>query len=169
MDCGCSPFEKRDPGEPEPEHQPLPNLPFDPTHVVVPIVRRAQYSFVGRANGATQVITLGNGVDATQWQDGQLVVLVHQQNSWMPTAQLTVEVQNVSLTPDAPDETVTDVESTASSPIIEDSTVVPSMFVVPLSPPFGPQLMVSLRFTQGAVSDTSQTITLTVQLVARLC
>ena len=168
MDCACSPDEHRDPAERE-EPEPLPNLPFDPTHVVVPIVRRAQYTFVGRASGSTQVVTIGNGVDATQWQDAQLVVLVHQQNSWMPTAQLTVEVQNVSLTPDAPDVTVTDVESTASSPIIEDATVVPSMFVVALSPPFGPQLMVSLRFAQGAISGTAQTITLSVELVARLC
>ena len=166
MECECEAEE--DPWS-SPKKESLPNLPFDPTHVVVPIVRRAQYTFVGRASGSTQVITLGNGIDATQWQDGQLVVLVQQQNSWMPTAQLTVEVQNVSLTPDAPDVTVTDVESTASSPIIEDATTVPSMFVVALSPPFGPQLMVSLRFAQGAISGTAQTITLSVELVARLC
>ncbi len=171
MSCNGECETPRRRGEREPKLVPLPDLPFDPTHDVVPIVRRATYELAGRAGTNPQTLVLANGVDATMWQDAQLVVLLHARGgSWTGTSTVSIAAVNVSLTPDAPDVTVMDVEEVATAPDISAATPVPTMTVTPLAPPFGPQLLVKLTHIQGAQDQAiSPTFTVTVLLVGRHC
>ncbi len=148
---------------------------YDEDAFVVPVVRRVRYAFDGRANGAVQRVVLGSGVDATAWSTGALVVLAHQKNAWLTsgggdtTAQLVVAVESVSLSPEEPDVEYVDMaRDVATSPAVLASTVAPLYQVTALAQPFGPQLRVVLRFTQGAAAAASvQTVDLSVRLVGR--
>lgn len=56
---------------------------FDRNEVVVPVVRRETFAFDGRGSGTAQTIVLANGVDATWWRSGRLLVLGHTKNAWL--------------------------------------------------------------------------------------
>lgn len=146
---------------------------FDRNEVVVPVVRRETFAFDGRGSGTTQTMVLANGVDATWWRSGRLLVLGHTKNAWLTggggptTGSLQVVVDNISITEDAPETTFVGNRLGASTPIVATSTL-PLYLVSSLAPPFAGQLRVSLSFTQGATAAVAaQTVALSVYLLGR--
>ena len=60
---------------------------FDRENELIPLIKRATYSFDGRAS-STQTLVLADGVDATRMRVGGLVMLVHQRANFSATADL---------------------------------------------------------------------------------
>ena len=142
---------------------------FDRENELIPLIKRATYSFDGRAS-STQTLVLADGVDATRMRVGGLVMLVHQRANFSATADLLILVNNVSFSPDDPDLAYVDSARTVGTSALIQSTspTVPFCEVVNLVQPIGPQLRVSLRFRQGAAAVTSaQTISLSLYLTSR--
>ena len=141
---------------------------FDRENELFPLIKRATYSFDGRTS-STQTLVLADGVDATRMRVGGLVMLVHNRTGWGTTADLLILVNNVSFSPDDPDVAYVDSSrSVGNSTLIQQTLpVVPFYEVVGLTPPLGPQLRISLRFRQGLIQATSQSITLSLYLTSR--
>ena len=141
---------------------------FDRENELIPLIKRATYSFDGRAS-STQTLVLADGVDATRMRVGGLVMLVHSRANFSATADVRILVNNVSFSPDEPDVAYVDsVRTVGTSSLIQStSPTVPFCEVVGLVQPMGPQLRVSLRFRQGAAVTSSQTITLSFYLTSR--
>ncbi len=141
---------------------------FDRENELFPLIKRATYSFDGRTS-STQTLVLADGVDATRMRVGGLVMLVHNRTGWGTTADLLVLVNNVSFSPDDPDVAYVDSSrNVGNSTLIQQTLpVVPFYEVVGLTPPLGPQLRISLRFRQGLIQATSQSITLSIYLTSR--
>jgi hypothetical protein len=141
---------------------------FDCENELIPLIKRATYSFDGRTS-STQTLVLADGVDATRMRVGGLVMLVHNRTGWGATADLLILVNNVSFSPDEPDMAYVDgSRNVGNSALIRQTLpVVPFYEVVGLTPPLGPQLRISLRFRQGLIQATSQSITLSIYLTSR--
>ena len=141
---------------------------FDRENELIPLIKRATYSFDGRTS-STQTLVLADGVDATRMRVGGLVMLVHNRTGWGTTADLLILVNNVSFSPDDPDVAYVDSSrSVGNSTLIRQTLpVVPFYEVVGLTPPLGPQLRISLRFRQGLIQATSQSITLSLYMTSR--
>jgi hypothetical protein len=144
------------------------------TEVVVPVIRRQPFSFDGRASGTSQTIVLANGIDASWWVRGTLLVVLHAKNAWLngvggnTTGILAIDVLNARLDEDTPDVTFADEVRFTSSPNIVATTAAPLLTQRDLIAPFGPELLVRARFSQGATAAASpQTATLSVFLVGR--
>ena len=141
---------------------------FDRENELIPLIKRATYSFDGRTS-STQTLVLADGVDATRMRVGGLVMLVHNRTGWGTTADLLILVNNVSFSPDDPDVAYVDgSRNVGNSTLIQQTLpVVPFYEVVGLTPPLGPQLRSRLRFRQGLILATSQSITLSIYLTSR--
>ena len=141
---------------------------FDRENELISLIKRTTYSFDGRTS-STQTLVLADGVDATCMRVGGLVMLVHNRTGWGTTADLLILVNNVSFSPDDPDVAYVDSSrSVGNSTLIRQTLpVVPFYEVVGLTPPLGPQLRISLRFRQGLIQATSQSITLSLYLTSR--
>ena len=148
------------------------SLEFTPDQVLVPILRRVELKFDGRADGE-QVAIVANEIDTSFFARGSLTVIVHSRSGWTTSASLEIQAQNVSVTEDAPDVTFVDTEvSMASFNITATSpTTLPFFAVVPMpSGSMGAQMRVELRFNQGAFAAAgAQTIVLSAFILGRAC
>lgn len=135
----------------------------------VDVLRRATLSFDGRASGSPEVVVVAQGIPVDDWQEGALIVLVHDKSPWRASGALTVRVENEALAPEDPAVAWVDTSrSVADAGPFTDLTTPPTMQTVALDPPFGPWLRVSLRWLQGATPATgAQSIALSVLLVGR--
>lgn len=146
---------------------------FDRDAVLIPIVRRGNFAFDGRASGTDQTIVLATGVDASWWRTGSVMVVGHTKNAWLSvgggptTGALRVVVDNVAITDDAPDVVLVGSRLASTTAIVATSTL-PLYQVATLSGAIAGQLRVSLVFNQGATAASSaQTIALSVYLLGR--
>ncbi|MBK6512933.1 MAG: hypothetical protein IPM79_08235 [Polyangiaceae bacterium] len=138
---------------------------FDTSSELVPIVRRATYTFDGRSDGGEE-LAIATGVDTSAWRSGTLVVLVHDLSGWSDTAVLRVRGYSVSLVPDDPERTFA-AEPAFVSGFTISATTLPGCQVRAFAF-VGPQAEVRLVFDQGAVEATgTQTLTLSVYLLGR--
>jgi hypothetical protein len=157
------------------------NTPAEPPFVydedawVIPIARRLDLSFDGRASGSQQRVVLAAGIDVTEWVSGNMLFILHARNAWLTagggntTAQGRFEADSIALDPDDPSVDFIDTSRTvAQSPIILASTTAPLCAVDAFEAPFGPQLRVFAWFTQGAAAAASaQTLTVSIYLSGR--
>jgi hypothetical protein len=138
---------------------------FDTSSELVPIVRRATYTFDGRS-GVGEELVIATGVDTSEWRSGTLVVVVHDLSGWSDTAVLRVRGYSVSLVPDDPERTFA-AETAFVSGFTISATTLPGCQVRAFAF-VGPQAEVRLVFDQGAVEATgAQTLTLSVYLLGR--
>lgn len=156
------------PKPPEPEVEP-------PNDLIVPIARRLELSFDGRASGTQQVVPIAYGVDVSPWVSGTFVFILHARNAWLTsggantTALVNVVVESVSLDPDAPESQFIDTSrQVAASPTITATTGAPLYVSSAFTTPFGPQLRVTARFSQGiSPAGGPQTLAVSIFLVGR--
>ena len=138
---------------------------FDTSSELVPIVRRAAYTFDGRS-GFGEELVIATGVDTSAWRSGTLVVVVHELSGWSGTAGLRVQGHSISLVPDDPERTFL-VDSAFVSGFTISATTLPGCQVRAFAF-VGPQAEVRLVFDQGAIEATdAQTLTLSVYLLGR--
>ncbi len=147
---------------------------FQPSEVVLPIVRRQLFSFDGRASGTTETIVVANGTDAPWWVSGAVLVVLHAKNAWLTgvggntTGRLNVDVVNMRVADEEPGLIISDEARFTTSTSIVASTNAPLTTINSLVTPFGPQLYVRLRFLQGVTAAAAaQTATLSVYLIGR--
>jgi hypothetical protein len=155
------------------ESEPVPlETDFVEDGETVRILARTDFAFDGRAS-TTQTGVMAYGVDASEWVSGQLIVLTHARNAWVgvggTTASFGVEVQNVVLDEEAPEQDVVETgRAVAALTAVSSGTAVPRHQVVEFTPPFGPNLRVQWRWTQGGLAATSTlTLAVSVYLVGR--
>jgi len=133
----------------------------------VRILARTNFAFDGRVS-TTQSGVIAYGVDASEWVSGQLIVLTHARNAWVgvggTTASFRVEVENVVLDEEAPDQDLVEAGRTvASLTAVSSGTAVPRYQTVEFTPPFGPNLRVRWVWNQGGLQATA-TLTLAVSV-----
>jgi hypothetical protein len=154
------------------ETSPPVELDFVEDGVTIPIIPRTDFAFDGRAS-STQDGVIAYGVDASEWVSGQLIVLTHARNAWVgvggTTASFGVEVQNVVLDEEAPDQDIVETGRTiATLTAVSSGTAVPRYQVVEFTPPFGPNLRVRWVWSQGALGAIATlTLAVSVYLVGR--
>lgn len=138
---------------------------------VVPVIAKTDFSFDGRSGSGNMDTVLAQGIDASAWVSGILAVRVFAKNTWgSASARLDIIVQNVQIEPDQPDIVFVSPSSTlvADQPFADSGVTVPSLNVLQLVGPIGPQLRVVARWNQGANAGTgAQTMTLAVDLFGR--
>lgn len=146
-----------------------------PPSVVVPIVKKQLFSFDGRASGADTTVVLGQSIPVTKWTSGALIVILHSKNTWsaaagLTTAQLLVQPFAAFTDPDEPQTVFADTSRViAPSTTILASTTAPQTYINSLIAPYGPEVLVRLRFRQLATpAVAAQTATLSVYLLGRL-
>jgi len=144
---------------------------FDEDHILVPVVRRANFSFDGRIN-QVQSGTIAMGVDAAPWRSGSFVFVTHARNSWITSgganAVFAVQARSVSLEEEDPDKSFIDESRIVASGTITAVTQVPNCSVSVLEPPFGPQLLVRWTWSQGATAaSVPLTLACSVYLLGR--
>ena len=159
--------------EQEDDFTPELSVDFDRDEVVVPVVKRGNFAFDGRASGTDQTIVLATGIDASWWRTASVLVVGHTKNAWLTggggptTGALRVVVDNVAITEDAPDLELVGNRLASTTAIVATSTL-PLFQVTTLSGAIAGQLRVSLVFNQGATGAASaQTIALSVYLLGR--
>lgn len=159
--------EVRDPFSDSVEHEgEEPILEFDPTELVIPIVRRLTYRFDGRAS-VEQTAQLATAIPVTFARTGQLVWIVQRADGLSSTAGFRLECDNVSVVEEDPPLTFVGLRA-ATSTTVNLSTPTPFFQTVALTAGFGPELSVTLRWVQGAVvASRDCLVTLSVYLMLR--
>lgn len=143
-----------------------PILGFDPTELVVPIVRRLTYRFDGRTT-VEQTVQLGTAVPVAFARTGQLVFIVERADGLSSTAGFLIECDSVSVVEEDPPSTFIGTRA-AGSPTVNLATAIPFFQTTPLTAGFGPELAVTLRWLQGSVAATRDCfVTLSVYLMLR--
>lgn len=140
-----------------------------PPHVIVPVVRKQLFSFDGRASGADTNVDLGQAIPVTKWSSGALIVVLQCKNTWsaaagLTNAQLLVQPFSAYTDPDQPETVFADFSRVvAASTTIVASTTAPQTYINELLSPWGPEVLVRLRFRQLAKpAIAEQTATLSV-------
>lgn len=110
---------------------------------------------------------MATGIDSRRWKSGVVLVTLFAKNTWSATAILSVNVDNVSLVPEDP--SVVFVGSRVTSPQVLAAATAPAYSVTALSlATIGPQLQVSLRWSQGATpAGAAQTLSIGIDLLGR--
>jgi hypothetical protein len=158
--------------DPRPEQPPAGEeaepLDFDPTELLIPLVRRETFQFDLRASQTLTVI-VADEVECAFARQGALLFLVHSRANWSVTASVRMEVENVSPAPDDPGVSFVQRAKVASSSLVTIGTPVPTFerVILPFGV-FGPQLRVNLLLLQGAtVATVAQSVVVSAFLVLR--
>jgi len=144
----------------------------DPESFVIPILRRADFAFAGRQN-MIQSGVIAQGVEASAFSSGVLMVLTHARNDWQQlngaTASFSIDVHNVHLDPDDPAvEVIESGRTVASQTAVNATSPVPRLQTVFFTPPIASQLRVSWEFRQGAnQASVALTLAVSVYLIGR--
>jgi hypothetical protein len=154
---------------------PEPPIVYDEDAWLIPIARRLDLSFDGRASGSQQRVVLAAGIDVTEWVSGNMLFILHGRNAWLTagggntTAQVRFEADSIALDPDDPSlEFIDPSRTVAQSPTILASTTAPLCAIDAFEAPWGPQLRVFASFTQGAAAAANaQTLSVSIYLTGR--
>jgi len=152
-----------------------PPFVYDEDAWVIPVARRLDLAFDGRASGSQQRVPLAVGIDVTEWVSGNMLFILHARNAWLTSgggatsAQVRFEAESVALDPDDPSTEYIDTSRTvAQSPIVLASTVAPLCALDEIEAPFGPRLRVFASFTQGAAAAAGpQRLSVSIYLTGR--
>lgn len=133
---------------------------------LIEVIERTDYSFDGRTT-SNQDIVLATGIDSRRWKSGAAIIRLHAKSGWSASAILSINIDNISLTPEDPSVVFTG--SRVASPQILAAAAAPLLVVSGLTlAAIGPQLQVSLRWSQGATAaGAAQTLSLSIDLVGR--
>jgi hypothetical protein len=141
---------------------------FDEDSIVVPIVRKGEYAFDGRLSGQVQEVVLANAVDASWWVRATILFVVHAAGRFSSSATAQIRAASTVIAAEAPDVSFVGAIEFSDTNSFSASSSLPFMTLKTVLPPFGPQLRLSLRFSQGASSTAAlQMFTMSVYLVGR--
>lgn len=145
-----------------------PMLEFDPTELLIPLVRRETFQFDLRTSQTLSLI-VADQVECAFARQGALLFLVHSRTNWSLSASVRMDVENVAPAPDDPAVSFVQRATVASSSLVTFGTAVPFFERVTLPfGLFGPQLRVNLLLIQGAtVAALQQSVVVSAFLVLR--
>jgi hypothetical protein len=133
---------------------------------LVSVIARTDFAFDGRIS-TNQDVVLATGIDSRRWKSGAVITRMHTKGTWSVSAILNIFVDNVSLNPVDP--SVVFVGSRVAAPQILAASNAPLLNVSGLTlAAIGPQLQVSIRWSQGATAAAAaQPFSLSIDLVGR--